>query len=248
MEGETGALNPEQRSRILGGEATMWAEYVSPETIDSRIWPRTAAIAERLWSPQDVKDVPDMYRRLSVVSRNLEWLGLTHRSNYRPMLERLMDEHPAERLKILADILEPVRGYARGEAREYTSATPLNRLVDAVRPESDTAREFAALVADPKKNHDKIRVQLEQWKDLEADLGSMVGDYALLEEAGPLIEDTGAVAAAGLQAIRYIESGQHAPEGWVNDQHKLLDEAAKPKAELLIMIVEPVRKLVDQAK
>ena len=135
MEGETGALNPEQRSRILGGEAAMWAEYVSPETIDSRIWPRTAAIAERLWSPQDVKDVPDMYRRLSVVSRNLEWLGLTHRSNYRPMLERLMDEHPAERLKILADILEPVRGYARGEAREYTSATPLNRLVDAVRPE-----------------------------------------------------------------------------------------------------------------
>jgi len=40
-------LTPEEAARILGGEATMWAEYVSPETVDSRIWPRTAAIAER---------------------------------------------------------------------------------------------------------------------------------------------------------------------------------------------------------
>ena len=44
-------LTPEQASRIMGGEACMWAELVGPETVDSRVWPRTAAIAERLWSP-----------------------------------------------------------------------------------------------------------------------------------------------------------------------------------------------------
>ena len=57
----------------------MWSELVSPENVDSRIWPSTAAIAERFWSPQDVKDVGSMYRRLDVVSRELDWVGVNAR-------------------------------------------------------------------------------------------------------------------------------------------------------------------------
>lgn len=86
-------LNAEEKARILDGEACMWGEFVSPETIYSRIWPRAVAIAKRLWSPQNVKDAEDMYRRLEVVSRNLEWLGLIHRSNYPKMLQRLAGKH-----------------------------------------------------------------------------------------------------------------------------------------------------------
>ena len=51
MSGDADSLGPEQKSRILGGEMCMWAEYTTAEMVDSRIWPRAAAIAERLWSP-----------------------------------------------------------------------------------------------------------------------------------------------------------------------------------------------------
>lgn len=31
----------------------MWGETVDPSDLDQTIWPRAAAVAERLWSPKD---------------------------------------------------------------------------------------------------------------------------------------------------------------------------------------------------
>ena len=247
MEGATAGLTAEEKARILGGEATMWSEFVTPENVDSRIWPRTAAIAERFWSPQQVKDVDSMYRRLAVESERLEWLGLTHRTSYRMMLERLAGVTGAHSLMSLADVVEPVKEYARGDAREYTSFTPYNRLVDAARPESDTAREFAGLVANWAANKDQIRNQLIAWRDNNAELIRVLKQNALLQEDAPLAEDLGALAAGGLQSIEYLESGKPASQLWVTEQTALLDRAAKPRAELLLMIVPSIRKLVEAA-
>ena len=71
-------LTPEEAARVLGGEACMWSEYVDPGNIDSRLWPRLAAIAERFWSPKTVTDVDDVYRRMALFSPWLEIAGSRH--------------------------------------------------------------------------------------------------------------------------------------------------------------------------
>ncbi|HOY99224.1 MAG TPA: family 20 glycosylhydrolase, partial [Candidatus Aminicenantes bacterium] len=106
-------LSEAEAALVLGGEATMWSELVSPETIDSRIWPRTAAIAERLWSPADTRDVDDMYRRLEPLSLQLEELGLTHLKNKDMLLRRLVRNMEVGPLRLLADAVEPLKGYKR---------------------------------------------------------------------------------------------------------------------------------------
>ena len=146
ISGAAANLSPEEKKRILGGEACMWSEYVSPENIDSRIWPRTAAIAERLWSAQDVTDVNSMYRRLEDVSQWLDGLGLTHNSSYEPMLRRIAGSDDISALRTFTDVVEPVKDYTREEiaAVEATSLSPLNRVIDAARPESSDRSALCA--------------------------------------------------------------------------------------------------------
>jgi N-acetyl-beta-hexosaminidase len=105
-------LTADEAKHILGGEATMWGEFVSPETIDSRIWPRTAAIAERLWSSRDVTDVDEMYRRLAAVSIELEELGLTHEKNRQMLLRRLAHTKETGPLETLVSVVTRSRNIA----------------------------------------------------------------------------------------------------------------------------------------
>ena len=154
MSGDADKLGPEEKKRILGGEMCMWSEYATSEMVDSRIWPRAAAIAERLWSPTATTDADSMYARMEAVSRLLEWTGVQHRANYAPMLDRMTGGRPAEPLRVLADVVEGLGLGPRARAGKYTSLTPMNRLADAARPESESVRALEAaaakVAADPK--------------------------------------------------------------------------------------------------
>jgi len=251
---QAAALSAAQQALLLGGEACMWGEYITSENIDSRIWPRAAAIAERLWSPADVKDIDDMYRRLAWVSRELDLLGLNHNSGYPRMLQRMAGDSFPKALQVLGDILESVKQLGRGRLRAYTSLTPLNRMTDAVPPESNLAREFnrsvdLALTGQPglQAQSPYLLLWLNRWRENHALLQPALQGSYLLRELDPVSENVAALASSGLEALDYLESGRKPPQDWSRDQAALLQRADRPEAELLIMILPGVRKLITAA-
>jgi hexosaminidase len=243
--GDAATLSADEKARILGGEVAMWGEFISAENVDSRIWPRTAAIAERLWSPQEVNDVPAMYLRLEAVSRELDQLGLTHRSSYLPMLHRLAGADPVGPLQTLADVVQPATFGQRIRTHKYTQLTPLDGLVDAARPESETAGLFSALV--DRMDRDQMRIWLTRWRDNDALLQPTLEKSRLLKEVIPVSADLSRLASIGLQALDYLDRNQRPPESWLAQQKAFLEKLKKPQAELRIAIVPSIEKLVNAA-
>jgi hexosaminidase len=247
LDGAARDLSQEQKARILGGEACMWSEYVDAETIDSRVWPTMAAIAERFWSPARVTDMDSMYERMESVSRLLDWVGLEHRVNYEPMLERLAGEESAESLRVLADASEALGIEVRRDARKYTSLVDLNRFVDAVRPESESVRrmERAArkVLASPDgsaREMAELRATLNAWNENDARL-PVKGELAGLSKN---LSDLGSI---GLRTLEYLQSGKTPPQDWISQQMAALSEMEKPAAEVNLAAVRPLRILIQGA-
>jgi len=253
--GDAAKLTPEQQARILGGEACMWSEYVTSETVDSRIWPRAAAIAERFWSPADVTDVNSMYDRMEAVSRTLEWTGVQHRANYQPMLDRMTGGRTAEPLRILADAVEGVGLGPRARAQRYTSLVPMNRLPDAARPESESVRalELAAskVAADPKGSSAEaamLRRAFTRWAENDARFVEWAGDNPLLTELKPLSKDLSALGTAGLALLDYLEKGTALPPGFAANWDQEIRRLARPEVEVMVAGARPVKVLLEAAR
>lgn len=146
-------LTEAEQKRILGGEACMWTEVSGAENIESRIWPRTAAIAEKLWSPQDLtQDEDDMYRRLEKVDKMLAERGTQHQSQLEKITLDLVNGSDPKALQTLLAVLEEVKYYNRlgpymAEGGIFWPDLAMDRVVDAARPESFEARAFNQLVA-----------------------------------------------------------------------------------------------------
>jgi hexosaminidase len=244
-------LTPDQSAHILGGEVCMWSEHVSPNSIDSRIWPRSAAIAERLWSPQSVHDVDDMYRRLWVESVRLEDFGLRHLTGEDVSLRKLAGTEDIAPLGVLADVLQPVGFDERYELQHTSQLTPMNHLIDAVRPDPPSLHETRLLVdkylKDPAGN-EAARAQLaalfQQWVDAAPEAAQLM-TTPLLVPAAPRAQQLGQLGATGLEALEYLSKKQSAPSDWKQSKLALLDEAKKPVGMVRFTVLDALKQLMS---
>lgn len=252
LSGDAKNLTPEQSSRILGGEAAMWTEYANGETVDSRLWPRLAAIAERLWSPAEQTDVISMYARLAPVSQKLQWTGIKHLAAQKPMLDRIAGDRVGFVLSDLANSVEATGIDDRASARRYTSLIPLNRLVDASVAESELVRSLisdvhavlAAPGVDQSAEH-RLRIAFATWRNMPGSLAPLAGGSELAAETVPVAETLAALGATGDKALDCVVTHQPPPAGWVDSQKPLLESASKITAEVRVAGAEVVRALLE---
>ena len=252
-------LTPAQQKLILGGEACMWAEQVDSNTVDSRIWPRTAALAERLWSPASVREARDMYRRLAVVSLELDGLGVEHISNPERGFRQITGGDPAA-LKLFASVVQPVDFHERYEEQHTSPLTPMTNVVDFTVPDPLSRLQFADEVAaylqsaNPglgAQEHAAARGALEKafhtWLAAAQVLDAQGAKEPRLAVIAQRRKQWAELATAGLEAIGFIESGKRAPEQWAASSRTLMQQAGHPQELLDFVVLGPMGHLFQAA-
>ena len=244
-------LTVEEQKNVLGGEAAMWEELATAENLDTKLWPRLAAIAERFWSPESTTDVASMYARLETTNRWLEWLGLTQRSSLELMRQRLAAGAPSQPLDRFASILEPVKGYAR-HAEKYSNTTPLNRLVDSIAPESDAAREFRDEVdhyltgGKSPRSVTLLRRQLRTWQEDAAAVRPMLESNSILNENLPVADALVSLCKTAEEALDYLDGTKpNATADWKQHSAAATEEAGKRHGDILLPIAPGIAALVQ---
>jgi len=227
-------LSTEEAGRILGGEATMWSELVTPLTVDSRIWPRTAAIAERFWSAQEVRDVDRMFERLNSMSQYLELIGIQHIKAKEYILRNIANYQDTHGLRQLTTISEPFKIYSRNAGgTEYKTYSPFTLFADACTSDATSVRPFRKLVnafVDQKDQSVKEDLEhyLQSWKDIADQLKTIQPNAPLVSRVLPYALRVQEISSIGLKAIEDGEISQEA----LQQLEALIDNKEDPRVNL----------------
>ncbi|MFX4311563.1 family 20 glycosylhydrolase, partial [Enterobacter sp. 63] len=244
-----------QQANLLGGEAALWAENVVAPVLDIKLWPRAFAVAERLWSAQDVNDTDNMYTRLQAMdSWSTVSVGLLQHSQQQAYFIRLANNGDSLPLQILAQAVEPAQYYTRQhlkfQAGNYHQFEPLNRFADALSAESPTVRQMNKWVdrlvsdAEDTESADALRHVFNRWQSNTSDALALSGSNYQLKAIKPVIQEVDKLASIGLRLTDLV-----ARQGTLDDKEIAsiqaeLDNAAKIQDEVVIAAVYPLETLL----
>jgi hexosaminidase len=252
-------LTPEQQHLILGGEVTMWAEQITAQNIDTRVWPRTAALAERFWSPRNTRNtrntrnIDDLYRRLDVESLRLDALGSTHISVSNMGLRQIAgSEEGGTQLAVLVSTLGPGSLHTRYPQQKTDQLTPMGNVVDFARPDPPLRHNLQLLVdrylTSSGAEHEEARQQLttlfQSWIATTPTLDALAPTHPLLDGVKLRRRQLPQLGLLGLQSLGLLESKSTPDTNWVAAQTTLLTQAAEPHDLVDFVVLPPLQKLL----
>lgn len=251
-------LTEKEQQLILGGEITIWGENLDSMTIEQRLWPRSYAIAERLWSSQDLTDERSMYRRMKVIDTWSEIsLGLRHHADANMMLKRLANGADETPLQTLAKYIEPTQYYARhwekwistpNEGDLYNQYERLNRFADALPVESLAVYEMQDLVVDYAQGNitalDVLAMHYQNIKLAAQQAKPIFAANVASVETVPVAEAAIKVADLGLTLIKLAKQGCGMGQSDAEAYQRIINENAIIFDETIVAIVVPTEQLL----
>lgn len=237
-------LTAEEKAKILGGEAAMWSELVTPLNIDSRIWPRTAAIAERLWSSTEITDLNSLHKRLQTISFRLEELGISHIRNKDVILRNISNNQSTAPVNDLSNVCEPLKNYSRnGGGKKYRMYSPLTLFADACTADASDAYDFDKAVNSylgNKSIENQVVVTdfFRKWIAMNVELIDLSANAPLIQ---PLLPMSNNLSEISKQFLLAIEEKQNVDKKALNE---LLEQVTiRNSADVELAVYNSLKKL-----
>lgn len=206
------------KSLILGAEATLWTELVTDNIADLRVWPRTFAISERLWSPQRIQSEASMYQRMAMID---DWasdvIGLQHRQQAEAQLQQLAGKYSTEPLRVFSETLEQAHYYHRHHeksvAGNYDANEPLDRLADAMPVENLVQLQLRDDVTSWLEHRDNatyqiMREQFQRWQNNHKKVLPVLEHNPRLQPLIPVAEQVHTLSAQGERLLQALHHGK----------------------------------------